>query len=319
VTSYELLPTGAADATADDIVAGINRWITSEPMRDLVGAYDEKLPDSSTGDLLGWLDTFSATHWDFRAKKGVERDQVTEADIPDAVEILIPAVPAALGLIEARPPARSDYDHLLILGGLAPACLQRTAYAAHLVADGLTVTDAAALGSFRKLGEHETPLLDEDAAYEVDAMAVGVRRAFGFTEPVVRRGSDGPIDRLSWRIDTYRHPSGPRVDVLAAPAETGKDRANTPDTYKFWAETVKLHAGDQVLVVTSPIYVPFQHSDAIRMLGLTYRCAVETVGFDAQVPHGVPPVKPITADRYLQEIRSGIRSMKDLFTALSTR
>src|SRR6185369_1327377 len=99
--------------------------------------------------------------------------------------------------------------------------------------------------------------------------------------------------RLAWRVDTYRHPATPRVDVVAAPARTGRDRANTPDTDAFWAETEHLRPGDRVLVVTSPLYVPFQHCDAVRLLGLPYRCTVETVGFDASVLSGVPATPPV--------------------------
>ena len=110
---------------------------------------------------------------------------------------LVPAAAQALGLVTAAPPARSSYDHVVVLGGLAPACLQRTAYAAHLVRAGLKTTTMAALGSFRTLGDHERAVLGETAEFEVDAMEIGVQRAFHADQPVHRRGSTGAVERTS--------------------------------------------------------------------------------------------------------------------------
>jgi hypothetical protein len=106
----------------------------------------------------------------------------------------------------------------------------------------------------------------------------------------------------------------PEIHVLAAPSsEPGKRRA---DTYEYWGEQVRLRSSDRVLVVTSPIYVPFQHCDAIRMIGLRHGCGIDTIGFDPEsvtVPLAPGATGP---DRYLQEIRSGILSMKRLHAVL---
>ena len=73
-----------------------------------------------------------------------------------------------------------------------------------------------------------------------------------------------------------------------------------------------------MLLVTAPIYVPFQHCDALRTLAVPYGCAIETVGVDpgladlARLPE--PTLSP---GRYLQEIRSAIRSMRALHTELT--
>ncbi len=95
---------------------------------------------------------------------------------------------------------------------------------------------------------------------------------------------------------------------MAAPsAEPSVRRADTSDTYRFWAGEHHPGPGDAVLIVTSPIYVPFQHADALRLLTLPYGCAVDTVGFDAAQRSG--------PERYLQEIRSAVRSMRKLHDA----
>jgi hypothetical protein len=278
----------------------IHRWVASEPMRALVAAYGKSLPEAGTGDLLAWLAAFSGEHWDFRRPGGVERDQVTAPAFGRERTELIVAAATALGLVEPARPPSPDYRHMLVLGGLGRACLQRTQYAAELVLSGVVRTEeVAALGSFRPLGdaEKQLPGLGE-AVFEVDALNVGVRAAFD-------------RDR-----DSGRHPARPEIQVLAAPPSEGRERANTADTYEFWARRVRLRAPDRILIVTSPIYVPFQHGDAIRILGLRYGCGIDTIGFDpARVT--VPLAPGATGpDRYLQEIHSGIRSMRALAEAV---
>jgi hypothetical protein len=70
-------------------------------------------------------------------------------------------------------------------------------------------------------------------------------------------------------------------------------------------------------MVTAPIYVPFQHCDALRTLALPYGCGIDTVGVDPTAPwlRAFPEPAP-TPGRHLQEIRSAIRSLRALHTAL---
>ncbi|MFG1872022.1 hypothetical protein [Micromonospora arborensis] len=314
------LPSCEPDFRPQAVAAEIHAWISSEPMRALVGEYGGTLPPASVGDLLAWLDAFSDEHWDFRKHGKVERDQVKAPSfLPDRID-LIRAAATALRLVHPDRPPHTTYDHLLVLGGLGRACLQRTEYAAHLVRDNIVaVSEVAALGSFRPLTETETTLPGlAGSRYEVDAMDVGVRIGFGLDEPVRSESSDGAVTHQSWQTRTYRAVDGPEVHVLAAPSsEPESRRANTPDTYEFWARRFSLRSTDRILVITSSIYVPFQHSDAIRMLAMRYGCGIDTIGFDpmnATIPMAAEATSP---DRYLQEIRSGILSMRRLHHALA--
>ena len=317
------LPTGAADTSNAEIVASLHRWVSAPPLRDLAAAFGDEPPwRSDTGELLAWLDRFSAQHWDFRQRHGqVERDEVPPPSFAVETVELVRSAATALGLVRPRRPSTRRYDHLLILGGLAPACLQRTGYAGHLVRSGaVEVGEVAALGSFRPLRPTELVRSDLDGcAYEVDAMAVGVRAGFGCAGPVESRSSAAVGAPGSWAVWSYRAPDGLAVRVVAAPSGApATRRANTVDTYHFWAGRVRLTPEDRVLVVTSPSYVPFQHCDAVRVLRLSYGCAVDTVGFDAALIPDDPPVPVLAPDRYLQEIRSAIRSMDNLFRALTS-
>ncbi|AVT36179.1 hypothetical protein [Plantactinospora sp. BB1] len=323
------LPSGAGATSRDDLVAGLTGWARSRPLRDLVAAFGAELPDRlAPAKLLGWLDDFSARHWDFRSRNGaVERDEVVETALDPAVAELVRSAAGALGLAGPRPVPGRRYDHLLVLGGLARSCLQRTAYAARLVDTGaVEAGEIAALGSFRPLRPAELHRLHVpadrhrmrlDGGYEVDAMDLGIRAAFGCPTAVEQRRSAGGIDHRSWSVAVYRPPGRPVVRVLAAPStEPATRRAHTSDTYHFWAAELGPSAGDRVLVLTSQIYVPFQHCDAIRTLTLGYGCQVDTVGLDPAALSGYGPAEPLGADRYLQEIRSAIRSIGNLLSVL---
>jgi hypothetical protein len=299
----------------DHVDAQIHRWIASPPMRALVRAYGGEPPAAPVGELLAWLDSFSAAHWDFRRVGRLERHQVRARRFSDAEDALIRSAATALRLADAARPVRPTYDHLLVLGGLGRACLQRTEYAAHLVRDGVVgVPELAALGSLRPLTDDEAglPAL-AGADHEMDAMDAGIRIGFDLTGPAENAASDG-----SWAVRTYRPPGGPEIHVVAAPSsEPSLRRANTPDNYEFWAGWVRLRAADRILVVTSPVYVPFQHCDAIRILALRHGCGVDTIGFDPAHVTVAMAEGWDGGDRYLQEIRSAIRSMRALHEALS--
>ncbi|MFI7220329.1 hypothetical protein [Micromonospora maritima] len=237
----------------------------------------------------------SARRWDFR--QGRERPDAREPAFDPGTAGLVLTAAAALGLVRATPPARSGYAHLLVLGGLAHACLRRTAYAALLARTARVGGEVAVLGSFRPLSPAESAMLAGAGvpgyATEVDVLDAGVRLAFGVDEPA--RQSGGPADHphRAWSSRTYRPAGLPPVRVLAAPSsEPDRRRAHTADTQRFWAEHVRLRAGDPVLMVTAPIYVPFQHCDALRTLAVPYGCGIETVGVDPAASAPVPVPEP---------------------------
>jgi hypothetical protein len=226
-------------------------------------------------------------------------------------------------MIDALPPPHPTYQYLIVLGGLAHACLRRTGYAAHLLRTGLTVGgEIAALGSFRPLTALEREVLAgagiDGCATEVDALDAGVRAAFQCSAPVAETGNIDADPHRSWSARRYRPPAGPPARVLAAPSsEPAVRRAHTADTQRFWAGQVSLSPDDRVLVVTAPIYVPFQHCDALRTLGVPYGCGIDTVGVDPGLATGALPEPTLTPGRYLQEIRSAIRAMRALHASIT--
>lgn len=315
------LPPDTADPSAYAIAAGIDGWVNSDPVRDLVRAFGGRWRGGDSAAVLAWLDGFSAIHWDFRG--GRERPEAREPQLAPHTARLVVEAARALGMVDAVPPAHPTYRHLIVLGGLAHACLRRTGYAAHLLRTGLTVTgEVAALGSFRPLTPAEREVLaatgEDVCATEVDALDAGVRAAFDCAAPAEEVGGISADPHGSWSARTYRPPGRPPVRVLAAPSsEPAVRRAHTADTQRFWAGQVSLSPGDRVLVVTAPIYVPFQHCDAVRTLGVPYGCAIDTVGVDPGLATGVLPEPTLTPGRYLQEIRSAIRAMRALHASIT--
>ncbi|UWZ49846.1 hypothetical protein Dmats_29910 [Dactylosporangium matsuzakiense] len=268
--------------------ARLHSWAGSPVMRDLVAAFNGRLPDAvGTAGLLAWLDEFSDTHWNFRGRLGgAERDRV-RVDLDPAHAAAALTAAEGLGLTDSIEPPHAGYDHLLILGGLAPACLQRTEYAARLAATR-RIGAVTALGSLRPLSPPERQVQGVGAAEtEADALAAGVRAAFDRHVPV----------------------------LVAPPRDPAAPRANTADTYEHWAAVAQPRPEQRILIVTSPIYVPFQHCDAIRILALRYRCGIDTVGFDPARATTPQPPGAAAPDRYLQEIRSAIRAARALHTA----
>lgn len=318
------LPSGQPDASTRIVLAGIERWINAQPLRDLVRAFDNRWPGPAgdSGALLAWLDDFTATRWNFRA--GRERHEATEPVLSPGLAKRVLAAARRLGMVDGAPAPRGTYRHLLVLGGLGPACLRRARYAAHLLGSGIVVTgEIAVLGSYRPLGPAERESLAAagagDCRTEVDVLDHAVRVAFAPVTLVEQTGSTVLADpHRSWSDRGYRTTDGTTVRVLAAPSSDPQvRRAHTADTQRFWAARATLAPGDPVLMVTAPIYVPFQHCDALRTLALPFGCGIDTVGVDPDLDLGRLPEPSLTPGRYLQEIRSAIRSMRALHTALT--
>ncbi|MGW5561497.1 hypothetical protein ACWER9_30295 [Micromonospora sp. NPDC003944] len=315
--------TASSTGTDDErTLAQIRAWVSSSPLRGLVAHFGGAWPDGDLTEVLRFLDDFSAHHWDFRG--GRERPDAREPDLDPAATTLVLDAAAALGLIHPVPPARSAYAHLVVLGGLAHACVRRVAYAAHLLRAGLPVNgEVAVLGSFRPLSDWERRTLAAAGLpaddTEVDVLDTAVRRVFEVTAPTEQAGVDAGHPHHSWSSRTYRPNGLPPIRVLAAPSsEPDRRRAHTADTQRFWAGHVRLAPGDEVLMVTAPIYVPFQHCDALRTLAVPYGCAIDTVGVDPTLADlAVLPEQTLTPGRYLQEIRSAIRAMRALHTTLT--
>lgn len=309
----------ALPSNRDALPSAIGEWARSEALVALLDAAGDRLPvDLGTGELLDWLEEYSA-RWDFRG--GRERNLVEAPELTAAVERVVPAVALALGLRGRTAPA-GRYDHVLVLGGLVRACLARPLLVAELLREGtVTAGSVTALGGFREIAGNEVGLVERVVGERVDdefhAMDAGVRNALGVTDPVSEGGESPAVVGAAWCVREYVTEAGLPVRIVAAPSsEPGVRRANTADTYAWFAsELAGLEREQRLLIVTSEIYVPYQHADALRMLALPYGVTVDAVGVD---PGSVDPDlhQDFDAHHYLQEIRSTVRALRALHGAL---
>lgn len=310
---------------ADNAPAAMEEWARSPALAELVRLSGAEVPaDLELAELLGWLEEFSAA-WDFRG--GKERNLFKARELDPATDKVIKNDAAALGLIRGGARPRGRYDHVLILGGLARACLARPLASARVLSDGVEAGAVTALGGFRELRGDEAGMVEHVAPEqagtqavddEFDAMDVGVRLAFGLGVPDGERGMQAESPFGSWRVHEYTTGAGLPVSVVAAPSsEPEVRRTNTPDSYEWFAtEFAGLQPGQRLLLVTSDIYVPFQHADALRVLGLPYEVRVETMGIQ---PGDLDPrlEQLFSADAYLQEVRSTIMAFGRLLAAIA--
>jgi hypothetical protein len=309
---------------AENAVGAMEEWARSAALAELVGLSGQEVPAGlGLAELLAWLEEFSAA-WDFRG--GKERNLFEARELDPATEKTIKDDAAELGLIRGGVRPEGRYDHVLILGGLARACLARPLAAAQVLGEGVEAGAVTALGGFRELRGDEVGMVEQVApeqagsqavADEFDAMDVGVRLAFGLEHPDGERGVQAETAFGSWRVHEYTGGTRQPVFVVAAPSsEPEVRRTNTPDSYEWFAsELVGLRPGQRLLLVTSDIYVPFQHADAVRVLGLPYEVRVETMGIQ---PGDLDPrlAQSFSADAYLQEVRSTIMAFGRLLAAL---
>jgi hypothetical protein len=213
------VPEQGEESTADLLLAEITDWVRSEPLQALVQHFGHGAPSGGLAEELAYLDDFTAKAWDFRKHESADPKERNQADA-DAIrgddEQLVMAAAEALGLVRPTPPKYDHYDHVVVLGGLVRANLWRTAYAAHLLRQGVTADNVIAISAYRNLAANEAdPNRDEFKLldvfglprrdYEWEVMQDGLRRAFDLPEFKVERES-GP-DAAEERSLSYRDSS----------------------------------------------------------------------------------------------------------------
>ena len=310
-----LPPCDPGGPRAEAVAASINDWVTSAELAELVKHFGGVVPAGPLASVLDRVAEFSQV-WDFRGgtMERFDTERVYyDADLDDRVRSLI----RTLGLGGRPEPAYPAYDHVVVLGGGIRVSLGRCGYAAKLVTGGgITARTVAGLGSLRHRDDREyregLRLGLDPVETEADMMLVGLRKFLDLpAEPTTGRAGDGWWHR-SWTVDR----SGvAEVHVLAAASSRPGQRANTADTLLGWAEHVGAPVPtDRLLVVTNDPYVRHQHCDAVRLLGKRYGCGIETVGYDDATMREWG--RPLATTELLQEVRSSILAMRNLFEAL---
>jgi hypothetical protein len=307
-----------------DLVADTEAWLAAEPLGVLITEFGGDPAEFRTGSgplaaRLARLDAFTE-RWDTR--QGRERNLAAELKLSPEQESLVIDAANALGL-RGDPPRHRHYDHMLMLGGLVRACVARPSYAAQLIREGeITAGEVTTLGAHRPFVGNEFEQAAElgwdGLTEEYEALDTGTRRAFELGEPEYEEGERFEDVGGTWGVKHYRTADGLPVRVVAAPSsDPSARRANTADSYKFFAEHVaNLKPGERLLLISTAIYVLPQHVAALRILALPYGVEVDTVGGK---PTNRPrmPLSHYSATKYLLEVRSTVRALAQLVSALA--
>jgi hypothetical protein len=301
------------EVPVDDGAVAVRRfvedWVDQPALRRIVEAEDGVWPAGTLEEHVEALHAFS-DRWDFRG--GAERLDITADAGGDPGQILGDA--AELGLTIATPPARSEYDHALVLGGTALASIYRIKHLYELIDAGLAVGQVAVLTALRELGDSELDLVRErpeiapivagDPATEFEVLVAAVE-FFG--------GGTATVD---YSPDANPHLSSARAQlakalVLAAPSADPERRANTRDNYDVYSAQVG--PADSVLIVTSSIYLPYQFFIGLQALGWDLPRTIEAIGFPPEWMQGV-----LTGPtNVLQELRSALFGARMTLRALA--
>jgi hypothetical protein len=310
----------------------------------LFGATDSPLPGLSaaqTGTLRRTLqvERVAGSLFNFRGGNGNgyrERSQAVRADFDEATRARVLDLTRRLGLVDPHKPRLDSYDNTLVMGGGYRSPLLRAQYAALIRDSGVQLGEVSFLGSPRPLVEEgerpERPATDTyvpGATDEFDLMIGAVRAAYGMdvTEVTFLCGcadAGAPCPRWRHRLanDADKTPAAftherqatvvdqegrPVGSVLSASTGRPPLRPDTSDTLEQWGRWAHPRPGQQVLLVTTQIFVPFQTFDALRRLYLPYGAEVEAIGLGAEWGD-----RPETAENLLQETLSAIRSARRL-------
>jgi hypothetical protein len=291
----------------------VRRWMSAPGLRELVEADGGEWPRGNLTEVVDRVEEFSSV-WDRRA--GRSRLVFKEADESrtDRRAVRTYAAAGELGLLDPSPPVTTDVDHVLVLGGLATGVEPRVRYVAELLdTNQVRTRRVVGLGSFRALHDREQVAAQRyapGARSEIDLLTAMMTSAFprraGWRDAITGDHATDPHRAEQDR----RRPGRPDLTAYAArSSDPGTRPANTADTYRQFARDADLRAGQAILIVTSAIYLPFQHLDAVQAFA-GYGVTVESVGVPTR---SAAPTHPPSA--YLQEIRSTVRSAQRVLRA----
>lgn len=300
----------------------MNDYLLIPELSQLVHCFGDDLPQNiNLKEKLKWLADFSKV-WDYRALQKAETDSQTHENarwlvgnvsLSEQQKGAAMALAQRWGMVENRLPYRKTYDYVAILGGARMSCLFRTRYAHELQkTQGIKTQEIVGLASMRLVGDSERAATDTyaiGAVTEFDLMKAALQREFSVSEIKSKDTHESECTNKSWLVERYE--SDTAITLLAAPSsEPNIRRANTADTLEFWQHQRNIGTGKKILLITSQIYVPYQHWEAIRILGIPYKHEVETVGYPGEWSTHIHGMQ--SAENYLQEIRSVILSMNKL-------
>lgn len=303
-----------------EVKTNIIGWINSKIFQEVIRAFGWK--DVLDQDLRKRIDILVAQsdEWDFRNKTakiesvGTIKESTrwtSHAQLLTPTQIkLVEKIAKKFKLSCASTPIYDEYRAILVLGGARLSCLLRTKWAKEILIN-TSVQDIVMLGSERKVTDSErdaTNTYGPEAKTEFDLFIAAAHSVFGIDLESCKQQKHEDVNAtLSWRINSYQSCKQRNVLIMSAPSsDPNNRRANSVDTYKFYINHYKLKPFERLLFVTSPIYVPYQQLEAIRVITIPLNIQVETTGFPPEWSAGLQGMQG--PQHYLQEMRSFLQS-----------
>jgi hypothetical protein len=310
------------DGVPDDAkrcLTDVDAWASTLLSTGIVEAFSEsagtRLATLGGAELLAQLDDFASEFWDFR--HGRERNLAVKPELSREQCQVIDQAASVLGLDGTPAPRHTSYDAVILTGGMVRAGIVKPRYLRELYDTGLSWRDGVFLGGFRPYAGDEVGLaaaLGVQGNNEFDAMVSGMQRAFDLAAPDSSAGSTTPVAGgegvAAWREDSWSWRDR-MLRVIAAPSsDPERRRANTVDTYRFWAS--RASGIRSVLVITTPVYVPYQAAGAVEVFGLEFGFSVETVAVSAAASDLGEHSQVFLPRHRIQELRSAVHGLRSL-------
>lgn len=294
----------------EELMNEIKTWLYSDSLKKMISLFggDDLLKTTGkdfVSDVVK-IRQFAAV-WDYRA--GKERWAVKDDGFVSAHEDEIMESAVGLGL-KTIVTAAKEPDYLLPLGGARASNRVRPEMSRRLIDEnGWENKKVFALSGARPISETERPYMEyaPGAVTEFDAMNKGLEAAYGVTDYTEDRHDDPNVNLCSAIRRYDQKYKGCEICSMAAPSSDPEHRrANSADTFDFFADKVNVSEGDKMLLVTSCIYVPFQ-SLKFMDLAIEKGFEVDCVGSDI-----VDNFTLSKTSNYLQETKGTIDAIYGL-------
>lgn len=286
-----------------------NKWISDGSMIDLIKLTGGTIPAfNSFTEKFQWMYDYSRK-WDFRKLQGAggERWLVKDQDIYKTNFKEIQFIAKKMGL-EGEPQINKKPNYLLILGGARMSNYTRCELAKKIYEKySDNIKSIIALSGLRKLDDIEMDYIKKyapESRTEFDAISCALESIFGINHNLKNDITNNHSNlNLAWVKRKYvEHINNISFYSLAAPSSDGNRRANSFDTFEFFLDNFNVENNENILAITSSIYVPFQTVKFLQ-LALERNLNVEFTGGAAGHFNN--------ASNYCQEIKATFDAMKN--------
>ena len=299
----------------DELFNNIEIWIHSNAMNNMIELFGGTVPKEYTFvQFVQWLNKFVEV-WNYRSRNVLntenERWNVFDDIFVKRHKEEIMDCASELGLVQESYP-NMEPDFILPLGGARYSNLDRPVYAANIHKKIRSINadkkiKIVALSGTRPINDKERVAINSyapEAGTEFDAINKGLEMAFELDGKYEQSGHfDDNINLCSMiRRYTYNQ-KNTEIFSLAAPSSDFTRRANSRDTFEYFLKYFNIKKEDNILLVTSQIYVPYQLLKFVD-LAIEGNFNVECVGYSMAEKEAL--AKP---SNFLQELKGTVNAI----------